>query len=226
MTIKKFTFTNHFISNNFNSKPKLTSMKKNFFQVFMVIYVIATTLLLIYSFTSDNAISTSFEEISVKRINIVDEDGHNRLVISNEELMPDPVIAGKEYKRMNAPAGIIFYDEKGDETGGIAISKINETGVRAIAFDYANADAIGLLTQEDLNGDNFRAGILINDKDLSGKPGSNISRMKLTTENGNAGLIINGPNEKPKISIVVDSLGNPSIQVFDKNGVAKEISPL
>ena len=65
---------------------------------------------------------------------------------------------------------------------------------------------------------------MIMDKDLSGKPGSNISRLKLTTENGNAGLIINGPDEKPRISIVVDSIGNPLIQVFDENGKVKKSS--
>jgi len=193
-------------------------MKKNFLQLFMMIYVAVTTLLLIYSFNSNNRSAVSFEEISVKRINVVDDAGNNRLVISSQELIPNPIIGGKEYKRRIAPAGIIFYDENGDEVGGIAMSTLDSIGLRAISFDYANADAIGLLAQEDLNGNNYKAGIMIMDKDLSGKPGSNISRLKLTTENGNAGLIINGPDEKPRISIVVDSIGNPLIQLFDENG--------
>lgn len=193
-------------------------MKKNFLQLFMMIYTAVTTLLLIYSFNSNNRSAVSFEEISVKRINVVDDAGNNRLVISNQELIPNPIIGGKEYKRRIAPAGIIFYDENGDEVGGIAMSTLDSIGLRAISFDYANADAIGLLAQEDLNGNNYKAGIMIMDKDLSGKPGSNISRLKLTTENGNAGLIINGPDEKPRISIVVDSIGNPLIQLFDENG--------
>src|SRR5690554_2366797 len=198
-------------------------MKKNFLQLFMMIYAAVTTLLLIYSFNSNNRSAVSFEEISVKRINVVDDAGNNRLVISNQELIPNPIIGGKEYKRRIAPAGIIFYDENGDEVGGIAMSTLDSIGLRAISFDYANADAIGLLAQEDLNGNNYKAGIMIMDKDLSGKPGSNISRLKLTTENGNAGLIINGPDEKPRISILVDSIGTPSIQVFDKNGKVNKI---
>ena len=198
-------------------------MKKNLLQAFMMIYIAGTTLLLIYSFNSNNKSAVSFEEISVKRINVVDEAGNNRLVISNQELIPDPILGGKTYKRRIAPAGIIFYDEKGDEVGGIAMSTLDSTGLRAIVFDYANADGIGLFAQEDLNGNDFKAGIMIMDKDLSGKPGSNISRLKLTTENGNAGLIINGPDEKPRISILVDSIGTPSIQVFDKNGKVNKI---
>ncbi len=180
--------------------------------------------LLLFILASFTVLKESFEEITVKRINIVDESGENRIVISNQERIPNPIIAGKEYQRRMKPAGIIFYDEKGDEVGGIALSSVNETGIRAIAFDYANADAIGLLTQEDLNGKNFNAGIVINDKDLSGKPGSNISRMKLMTENGNAGLIINDAKENPRIKIMVDSLGNPLIHVFDENGkLSKEL---
>lgn len=193
-------------------------MKKNFLQWFMMIYVAVSAVLFIYVFNIINKSEDSFGEISAKRINIIDEDGNSRIVISNQELMPNPIIAGKEYKRQVAPAGIVFYDEKGDEIGGIALSTINDSGLRAIAFDYANADAIGLLTQEDLNGNNFKAGILINDKDLSGKPGSSISRLKLMTENGNAGLFINGPDEKPRIRIFVDSLGKPFIQFFNEHG--------
>jgi hypothetical protein len=213
------TCTGNLLTANF-----ISQMKKNFLQLFIMIYVPVSAILFIYLFNSISKSGNSFEEISVKRINVIDEAGHNRMVISNQDLMPNPIIAGKEYERKIAPAGIIFYDEKGDEIGGLALSTLNNSGLRALSFDYANADAIGLLSQEDLNGNNFRAGILIMDKDLSGKPGSNISRLKLITENGNAGLFINGPDEKPRISIVVDSVGNPSIQLFDENGKVKKPS--
>ncbi|MDR2234975.1 MAG: hypothetical protein LBE92_02520 [Chryseobacterium sp.] len=197
-------------------------MKNNFITKSLFIYAGISTLALCYSFVSIHDLKESFDEITVKRINIVDEKGTNRIVISNQERIPNPIIKGKEYQRRMKPAGLIFYDKNGDEVGGLALSEINGQGLHALAFDYSNADAIGLLSQDDKdNGKNFKAGILINDKDLSGKPGSNISRMKLTTENGNAGLIINGPDEKPRISIVVDSIGNPTIKVWDANGKVK-----
>lgn len=190
----------------------------------MVMYAIITTSALVFLFMSFKNLKDSFEEIAVKRINIVDEKGTNRIVISNQERIPNPIIAGKEYKRRIAPAGLIFYDEKGDEVGGLAFSSTEDSGLRALALDYENADAIGMIAQEDLKSDYFRAGILINDKDLSRKPGINISRMSLMTENGNAGLIINGPDEKPRVQIMVDSLGNPSINLLDAEGnITKEI---
>jgi hypothetical protein len=106
--------------------------------------------------------------MSSSRNNVVDDKGVNRLVSSNQDKMPLPIIAGKDYKRRVAPAAIIMYDEKGDKVGGVGLSAINQSGIRALAFDFANADAIGLLAQEDLKCMNFKAGILINDKDVSG----------------------------------------------------------
>lgn len=60
--------------------------------------------------------------------------------------------------------------------------------------------------------------MIINDKDLSGKPGHNVNRINLVTENGNASLVMKDANEIPRIILKVDSLGNPSIEMFDKNG--------
>lgn len=172
-------------------------------------------LMLLYSF---NAMQQTFEEITVKRINIVDDAGINRMVISNQEKMEPPIIAGKKYKRSVSPAGIIFYDEKGNECGGIALSHNPKNNLYALALDYNNADAIGLLTQQENDSDFYRSGLIINDKDLSGKLGSNTNRINLMTSNGNASLIINGPDEKPRIIISVDSIGNPVFRMLSNQG--------
>ncbi|WP_126974324.1 hypothetical protein [Gynurincola endophyticus] len=155
---------------------------------------------------------------NIERININDASGKNRVVIANTDNIPQPIIAGKIYKRAYAPAGLIFYDKNGDERGGIAITDNEETNLNALSFDYQNADAIGILAQDNKHDNYFRAGLLINDKDLSGKPGHNINRINLLTENGNAALVIKDNNEIPRIILKVDSLGNPSIEMFDKNG--------
>ena len=175
-----------------------------------------TFLFTLYSFGSKD--SKSFDELTVKRINIVDEKGENRMVISNQERMEPPIILGKKYKRALNPAGIIFYNEKGDECGGIALSKNPETSTYALALDYDNADAIGLLSQQNNNTNTYKSGIIINDKDHSGKIGSNINRINLMTTNGNSSLVINGPDEKPRIIISVDSIGNPLFKVINKKG--------
>lgn len=155
---------------------------------------------------------------NAERININDASGKNRVVIANTDNIPQPIIDGKTYKRAYAPAGLIFYDKNGDERGGLAITDNGETNLNALSFDYQNADAIGILAQDNKHDNYFRAGLLINDKDLSGKPGHNINRINLLTENGNASLVMKDNNEIPRIILKVDSLGNPSIEMFDKNG--------
>ncbi len=158
------------------------------------------------------------QNFDAERINIKDASGKNRVVIANTDHIPQPIIAGKTYKRAYAPAGLIFYDKNGDERGGLAITDNGETNLNALSFDYQNADAIGILAQDNKHDNYFRAGLLINDKDLSGKPGHNINRINLLTENGNASLVMKDNNEIPRIILKVDSLGNPSIEMFDKNG--------
>jgi len=158
------------------------------------------------------------KSLSSERIDINDRSGKNRVVIANTDNIPQPIINGIQYKRAYAPAGLIFYDKNGDERGGLAITDNEETNLNALSFDYQNADAIGILAQDNKHDNYFRAGLLINDKDLSGKPGQNINRINLLTENGNAALVMKDHKEIPRIILKVDSLGNPSIEMFDKNG--------
>ncbi len=159
--------------------------------------------------------------LTAERIDIKDRSGKNRVVIANTDNIPQPIINGKTYKRAYAPAGLIFFDKNGDERGGLAITDNEETNLNALAFDYQNADAIGILAQDNKHDNYFRAGLLINDKDLSGKPGHNINRINLLTENGNASLVMKDKNEIPRIILKVDSLGNPSIEMFDDHGKMK-----
>ncbi|QQT28637.1 MULTISPECIES: hypothetical protein [Sphingobacterium] len=161
------------------------------------------------------------QSFTAERIDIKDRSGNNRVVIANTDNIPQPIINGKTYKRAYAPAGMIFYDKNGDERGGLAITDNEETNLNALAFDYQNADAIGILAQDNKHDNYFRAGLLINDKDLSGKPGHNINRINLLTENGNASLVMKDNNEIPRIILKVDSLGNPSIEMLDDKGKVK-----
>ncbi|MDM1295814.1 hypothetical protein HX021_16110 [Sphingobacterium sp. N143] len=157
-------------------------------------------------------------ETSLQRVDINNKAGANRVVISSEDHIPNPIINGKEYQRKMVPAGLLFYDNKGDERGGIAISEYEGMNFNAIAFDYQNADAIGLFAQDNLQTNYFKAGLTINDKDLSGKPGYNINRVNLETENGNATLVMKDANEIPRLVLKVDSAGNPSITMYDAKG--------
>lgn len=184
--------------------------------MFMALLLIKLILIgfLSYLVLKDNGV----KELEVSRIDFKNKSGNNRVVISNEDQMPSPVINGKEYERRIQPAGLIIYDQNGDERGGIAVSENEGTNLSAIAFDYQNADAIDLFAQDNKQGSDFKAGLSINDKGLSGKPGDNINRINIQTENGNASLVIKDAQEIPRIVLNVDSAGTPSIEMFDEHG--------
>jgi len=86
-----------------------------------------------------------FGEIDAERINIVDANGSPQLIISNKDRFPEPVANGRELKGMRSvrPAGLVFYDAKGNEAGGLATFQMEKGKNSLIAFDYATAEAIG-----------------------------------------------------------------------------------
>jgi hypothetical protein len=63
---------------------------------------------------------TSFDEIDVQRINVVEPDGKLRMVISNRPRSIGPIYKGKPfgYEGGSRP-GIIFFNDEGTENGGL-----------------------------------------------------------------------------------------------------------
>lgn len=91
-----------------------------------------------------------FEEINVERINIVSPDGTHRLVIANKDRFPPPVLDGVvlDLPRSVVPAGMVFYDEAGNERGGIGVMEVPGRGEQAgMIFDYQNSEAAGTKAQ-------------------------------------------------------------------------------
>ena len=81
----------------------------------------ALAILSVAAFTSLHSGTTHFDVIEVGRINVVEPDGTIRLAISNKAHFPDPIIDGKSYplRSGSAPAGLIFFNDLGDEDGGL-----------------------------------------------------------------------------------------------------------
>lgn len=91
----------------------------------------------------------TLQELNVERINIVDHGGKTRLVIANSERFPDPVFRGKVHPRsIKTAAGMVFYDQDGVETGGLA-TMTGPGGHRMAGtiFDYNHqpTDGIGIM---------------------------------------------------------------------------------
>ena len=85
-------------------------------------YAIVSSLLcclLLLTSSRGPEVHQTMDELTVKRINIVDEAGQNRMVISNAERQADGRIAGRNIEPRDRPAGMIFFNEAGDECGGL-----------------------------------------------------------------------------------------------------------
>ena len=99
-----------------------------------------------------------FAEIDVERINIIEADGTTKLVIANRNRAPDQVSDGQSRPRTDAnkSPGITFFDDAGDEAGGLKIRGDRQTGPAArrhLLFDQHRGDqAIGLISEEAATG--------------------------------------------------------------------------
>lgn len=83
-------------------------------------------------------------EITVERINVVDADGTLRLVISDKDRMHPGVMDGVTIKRPRPVAGLLFFNDQGDEVGGLTFTGREEAGRRSantsITFDQLKQD--------------------------------------------------------------------------------------
>ena len=111
---------------------------------------------------------TEFDEISVQRINIVEADGRTRLVLSNSERQAQAVIDGQVLApNRERPAGMIFFNEVGDEVGGLVFrgAETNDghsAGI-SLTFDRWKQDQTVAFQYSELNG-RYLSGLTITDR--------------------------------------------------------------
>ncbi|MFN7944000.1 MAG: hypothetical protein U0Z53_01390 [Blastocatellia bacterium] len=137
---------------------------------FLKMYAVVMTLLvgvLVLTAFRQAGQRTKFTEIDVERINIVEKDGGLRLVISNSERQHPGVIDGQTLSRKRPP-GLLFFNEKGDECGGLSFSGNQQDGKTSagalLAFDRFHQDqTVGIQYQESGNGQ-YQAGLRVWDR--------------------------------------------------------------
>ena len=79
-----------------------------------------------------------FTEIDVERINIVMPDGKKEMVLANRNRLPKAVIDGREVGSDRAMPGILFYNEIGDENGGLIFDgKLDGNGKPAAGMHFS-----------------------------------------------------------------------------------------
>jgi len=121
------------------------SLRRQF--LLLRVYAIATSLVFIVLAAAafrQAGTSQNLGEIKVERINVVDANGTLRMVISNKDRMHPGVFDGKMIDRPRPVAGLIFFNDEGDEAGGLAYTGQERDGVRnadaGIMFDQLKQD--------------------------------------------------------------------------------------
>lgn len=139
---------------------------------FLKVYAaVATLLFAIFLFSGFVMQSKNgkFEEIDVERINIMEKDGRLRMVISNEQRQHPGSVDGKIIPRANSrPAGMIFFNERGDEVGGLIFS--GDTGKErygSLTFDKFRGDQTIALQHLENNEGKYFAGLSFNDENIT-----------------------------------------------------------
>lgn len=98
---------------------------------------------------------TTFDEITVHRINVVEPDGKPRVIISNRDAMAGIYWQGKEYRHSTRDAGgFLFFNDEGTEVGGMQFSNRKRgegySAGSSLLFDqYQNDQTLGLVYSEE-----------------------------------------------------------------------------
>jgi hypothetical protein len=83
-----------------------------------------------------------YDEITVRRLRVVDASGATRLILTGKPI-PEGTIDGKPIPRIGAPrdnAGMIFYNDNGDEQGGLTYSGAKGEQGASLTFDAWRQD--------------------------------------------------------------------------------------
>ena len=126
-----------------NMKNKL-ERDVRFLKAYAVIATLVCAFFVVTAFTQQRG-KQKFEEIDVERINVVEKDGKLKMVISNKERQHPGIVDGKTIERYGRarPPGIIFFNEYGDECGGLIFDGDKDKGQSlALSFDKFRQDQV------------------------------------------------------------------------------------
>lgn len=108
-----------------------------------------------------------FAKLEVERLDVVEPDGQLVLTLANTDRLPDPLIDGRTVETGRTGPGVLFYNGKGWEVGGIGYgTRETEDGYVAgshFAFDQYHNDQVVYLNYSD-DGSHKSAGLHVVDR--------------------------------------------------------------
>ena len=118
-------------------------------------------------FTIQASTQDVLDELNVKRINILEDNGNYALVLANSNNLPGSIMEGKQNGMRNGVPGIIFYNNLGDEIGGLIFPARNlensyDGGVQ-LSMDQIKQTGQAIALRHWRNGDFVRSNLEITD---------------------------------------------------------------
>lgn len=197
---------------------------------------------------------TSFDEIDVKRINVVEPDGTIRMVISNRADFPGLIVKGKEYPHDRQTAGMLFFDDEGTENGGLIFggSKDKDGKVQSwghLSLDRYMGDQVMVLNAEEMDGQRHAGIQFVDEPDVpwtqvtealqlppdqrkaklqelfSGKNKSHQRAYLGRKFDQSSALELQDAQGRDRILISVAADGNPTMKFLDEQGKVIEQFP-
>ncbi|MBK6265620.1 hypothetical protein JKA74_11275 [Marivirga sp. S37H4] len=154
------------------------------------------------------------DELTVKRINIIEDDGTIRMVLSNKARQHSGRMDGVDVPFRERHAGMIFFNDEGDECGGLIYGVSGENGRKSsgmsLTFDqYKNDQVIQILNKEMVEGEKIHSsrGFMINDFPQG-------STLMQTMRDMEAAKEIEDKNERRKRMMEIQEQGGPRPLVF------------
>lgn len=103
---------------------------------------LAVLVLLVSAFQGRQQGRARFTELDVERLNVIGADGKYAVVIASPARMPGNIMGGREYPRTGRGGGILFYNQDGNEAGGL-IHDSQRADSSVSAFGQLSIDRLG-----------------------------------------------------------------------------------
>jgi hypothetical protein len=114
---------------------------------------VLTVIVLAFTGLATTRNTTHFKEITTERLNIVEHNGRLRLVISNKESQHPGRMDNNDLPKRERPAGMIFFNDDGDECGGLVYDGDKRSASMTYSIDQYKNDQVMQLQYAQDNGD-------------------------------------------------------------------------
>jgi len=213
-----------------------TSLRRQFF--FLRAWALASSLALVVIAVAAfrQSATAANVEMTVQRLNIVDANGTLRMVLAGKDRMHPGVMDGVTIDRPRPVAGMLFFNDEGDEVGGLTYTgtMVNGRG-RAnagIMFDQIKQDQTVGITYSEANGqrsaglqvwdrsDTVRLSELITKLNAANKLPAGAERDKAiadirsTAPAGPRRVFVGKTQDKASAIVLADAQGKPRITLM------------